>query len=194
MTIRRCKIQFLKDASVTSSAGTGLWHKIMRNNMDYFNTVTECASRVLHAADPARAFPTVGSVATTVGGGSPSPASGDISTPNSTPSPSPSPTNGQQVMAKTIGMQVVHPIEPFGGYQPSLTMTTTTTTMTMMMTTTKTMTTTMMMRKTTTNLVLLHEVGVAGTAGAAGGTAGGIAGRFCFIINGDDEDVVESQF
>nr|XP_050862648.1 tensin-3 isoform X10 [Vespula vulgaris] len=49
-------------------------------------------------ADPARAFPTVGSVATTVGGGSPSPASGDISTPNSTPSPSPSPTNGQQVM------------------------------------------------------------------------------------------------
>ncbi|KAK2585881.1 hypothetical protein KPH14_010470 [Odynerus spinipes] len=48
-------------------------------------------------ADPARAFPTVGSVATTVGG-SPSPASGDISTPNSTPSPSPSPTNSQQVM------------------------------------------------------------------------------------------------
>ncbi|KAF7412577.1 hypothetical protein HZH66_001473 [Vespula vulgaris] len=138
-------------------------------------------------ADPARAFPTVGSVATTVGGGSPSPASGDISTPNSTPSPSPSPTNGQQVMAKTIGMQVVHPIEPFGGYQPSLTMTTTTTTMMM---TTKTMTTMMMMRKTTTNLVLLHEVGAAGTAGAAGG----IAGRFCFIINGDDEDVVESQF
>ncbi|XP_043505808.1 tensin-3 isoform X10 [Polistes fuscatus] len=51
-------------------------------------------------ADPARAFPTVGSVATNVGsaGGSPSPASGDISTPNSTPSPSPSPTNGQLVM------------------------------------------------------------------------------------------------
>ncbi|XP_015176305.1 PREDICTED: tensin-3 isoform X10 [Polistes dominula] len=56
-------------------------------------------------ADPARAFPTVGSVTTNVGsggggggGGSPSPASGDISTPNSTPSPSPSPTNGQLVM------------------------------------------------------------------------------------------------
>ncbi|XP_014606651.1 PREDICTED: tensin-3 isoform X10 [Polistes canadensis] len=53
-------------------------------------------------ADPARAFPTVGSVGTGGGGGggggSPSPASGDISTPNSTPSPSPSPTNGQLVM------------------------------------------------------------------------------------------------
>ncbi|XP_053983024.1 tensin-3 isoform X6 [Hylaeus volcanicus] len=42
-------------------------------------------------ADPARAFPTV----TT---GSVSPASGEISTPNSTPSPSPSPTNSQQVV------------------------------------------------------------------------------------------------
>ncbi|KAI4504728.1 hypothetical protein M0802_000278 [Mischocyttarus mexicanus] len=71
-------------------------------------------------ADPVRAFPTVGSVTTSVGGGgSPSPASGDISTPNSTPSPSPSPTNGQLVMAKTIGMQVVHPIEPYRGWQPS---------------------------------------------------------------------------
>ncbi|KAG7188813.1 hypothetical protein KM043_008424 [Ampulex compressa] len=45
-------------------------------------------------ADPARAFPTVGSVAAS----SPSPASGEISTPNSTPSPSPSPTNSQQVV------------------------------------------------------------------------------------------------
>ncbi|KAL0119072.1 hypothetical protein PUN28_009594 [Cardiocondyla obscurior] len=42
-------------------------------------------------ADPARAFPTVGGVTTN----SPSPASGDLSTPNSTPSPSPSPTNQQ---------------------------------------------------------------------------------------------------
>ncbi|XP_070149986.1 tensin-3 isoform X4 [Polyergus mexicanus] len=42
-------------------------------------------------ADPARAFPTVGSVSTN----SPSPASGELSTPNSTPSPSPSPTNQQ---------------------------------------------------------------------------------------------------
>ncbi|XP_032683417.1 tensin-3 isoform X4 [Odontomachus brunneus] len=42
-------------------------------------------------ADPARAFPTVGSIAAS----SPSPASGDLSTPNSTPSPSPSPTNHQ---------------------------------------------------------------------------------------------------
>nr|XP_012229574.1 PREDICTED: tensin-3 isoform X2 [Linepithema humile] len=42
-------------------------------------------------ADPARAFPTVGSVAAS----SPSPASGELSTPNSTPSPSPSPTNQQ---------------------------------------------------------------------------------------------------
>ncbi|XP_076169278.1 focal adhesion protein tensin isoform X14 [Ptiloglossa arizonensis] len=45
-------------------------------------------------ADPARAFPTVGTVTT----GSVSPASGEISTPNSTPSPSPSPTNSQQVV------------------------------------------------------------------------------------------------
>ncbi|XP_061939876.1 tensin-1 isoform X37 [Apis cerana] len=45
-------------------------------------------------ADPARAFPTVGTVGTT---GSISPTSGEISTPNSTPSPSPSPTNSQQV-------------------------------------------------------------------------------------------------
>lgn len=45
-------------------------------------------------ADPARAFPTVGTVATA---GSISPTSGEISTPNSTPSPSPSPTNSQQV-------------------------------------------------------------------------------------------------
>ncbi|XP_029051299.1 tensin isoform X4 [Osmia bicornis bicornis] len=44
-------------------------------------------------ADPARAFPTVGTVTT----GSVSPTSGDISSPNSTPSPSPSPTNSQQV-------------------------------------------------------------------------------------------------
>ncbi|XP_076242168.1 focal adhesion protein tensin isoform X6 [Calliopsis andreniformis] len=44
-------------------------------------------------ADPARAFPTVG----TVNSGSVSPTSGEISTPNSTPSPSPSPTNSQQV-------------------------------------------------------------------------------------------------
>ncbi|KAK9295997.1 hypothetical protein QLX08_009847 [Tetragonisca angustula] len=44
-------------------------------------------------ADPARAFPTVGPVTA----GSVSPASGEISTPNSTPSPSPSPTNSQQV-------------------------------------------------------------------------------------------------
>ncbi|CAK9812755.1 TNS [Anthophora plagiata] len=44
-------------------------------------------------ADPARAFPTVGTVTT----GSVSPTSGEISTPNSTPSPSPSPTNSQQV-------------------------------------------------------------------------------------------------
>ncbi|XP_006609704.1 tensin-3 [Apis dorsata] len=44
-------------------------------------------------ADPARAFPTVGTVTT----GSISPTSGEISTPNSTPSPSPSPTNSQQV-------------------------------------------------------------------------------------------------
>ncbi|XP_076679387.1 focal adhesion protein tensin isoform X3 [Andrena cerasifolii] len=43
-------------------------------------------------ADPARAFPTIGTVTT----GSVSPNSGDISTPNSTPSPSPSPTNSQQ--------------------------------------------------------------------------------------------------
>ncbi|XP_034178416.2 focal adhesion protein tensin isoform X9 [Osmia lignaria lignaria] len=43
--------------------------------------------------DPARAFPTVGTVTT----GSVSPTSGDISSPNSTPSPSPSPTNSQQV-------------------------------------------------------------------------------------------------
>ncbi|XP_014473623.1 PREDICTED: tensin isoform X2 [Dinoponera quadriceps] len=42
-------------------------------------------------ADPARAFPTVGSIAPN----SPSPASGELSTPNSTPSPSPSPTNQQ---------------------------------------------------------------------------------------------------
>ncbi|XP_024867105.1 tensin-3 isoform X11 [Temnothorax curvispinosus] len=42
-------------------------------------------------ADPARAFPTVGGVTTN----SPSPASGELSTPNSTPSPSPSPTNQQ---------------------------------------------------------------------------------------------------
>ncbi|XP_026827211.1 tensin-3 isoform X1 [Ooceraea biroi] len=42
-------------------------------------------------ADPARAFPTVGSVAAN----SPSPGSGELSTPNSTPSPSPSPTNQQ---------------------------------------------------------------------------------------------------
>ncbi|XP_018407077.1 PREDICTED: tensin-3 isoform X5 [Cyphomyrmex costatus] len=42
-------------------------------------------------ADPARAFPTVGGVTTN----SPSPASGELSTPNSTPSPSPSPTNHQ---------------------------------------------------------------------------------------------------
>ncbi|XP_011263261.1 tensin-3 isoform X3 [Camponotus floridanus] len=42
-------------------------------------------------ADPARAFPTVGSVTTN----SPSPASGELSTSNSTPSPSPSPTNQQ---------------------------------------------------------------------------------------------------
>ncbi|KAL6429906.1 hypothetical protein ACFW04_007637 [Cataglyphis niger] len=47
-------------------------------------------------ADPARAFPTVGSVSTN----SPSPASGELSTPNSTPSPSPSPTN-QQVTVQT---------------------------------------------------------------------------------------------
>ncbi|XP_014607611.1 PREDICTED: uncharacterized protein LOC106788667 [Polistes canadensis] len=57
-------------------------------------------------ADPARAFPTVGSVGTGGGGGggggSPSPASGDISTPNSTPSPSPSPTNGQLVMVSFL--------------------------------------------------------------------------------------------
>ncbi|XP_076644459.1 focal adhesion protein tensin isoform X12 [Halictus rubicundus] len=45
-------------------------------------------------ADPARAFPTVGTVTT----GSVSPTSGEISTPNSTPSPSPSPTNSQQVV------------------------------------------------------------------------------------------------
>ncbi|XP_076285020.1 tensin-3-like isoform X13 [Lasioglossum baleicum] len=44
--------------------------------------------------DPARAFPTVGTVTT----GSVSPTSGEISTPNSTPSPSPSPTNSQQVV------------------------------------------------------------------------------------------------
>ncbi|EGI60018.1 hypothetical protein G5I_11806 [Acromyrmex echinatior] len=43
-------------------------------------------------ADPARAFPTVGGNVTT---NSPSPASGELSTPNSTPSPSPSPTNHQ---------------------------------------------------------------------------------------------------
>ncbi|XP_020278303.1 tensin-3 isoform X11 [Pseudomyrmex gracilis] len=42
-------------------------------------------------ADPSRAFPTVGSVTAS----SPSPASGELSTPNSTPSPSPSPTNQQ---------------------------------------------------------------------------------------------------
>ncbi|XP_018306952.1 tensin-3 isoform X9 [Mycetomoellerius zeteki] len=42
-------------------------------------------------ADPSRAFPTVGGVTTN----SPSPASGELSTPNSTPSPSPSPTNHQ---------------------------------------------------------------------------------------------------
>ncbi|XP_011880846.1 PREDICTED: tensin-3 isoform X7 [Vollenhovia emeryi] len=42
-------------------------------------------------ADPARAFPTVGGVTAN----SPSPASGELSTPNSTPSPSPSPTNQQ---------------------------------------------------------------------------------------------------
>nr|KAF7439448.1 hypothetical protein H0235_001839 [Vespula pensylvanica] len=134
-------------------------------------------------ADPARAFPTVGSVATTVGGGSPSPASGDISTPNSTPSPSPSPTNGQQVMRESkrilkFSGEGKIPMKPARVYvhvgqddddddddeedddKPRT----------------------------------LHEVGAAGTAGAAGGTAGGIAGRFCFIINGDDEDVVESQF
>ncbi|XP_011630701.1 tensin-3 isoform X4 [Pogonomyrmex barbatus] len=42
-------------------------------------------------ADPTRAFPTVGGVTAN----SPSPASGELSTPNSTPSPSPSPTNQQ---------------------------------------------------------------------------------------------------
>ncbi|XP_012541870.2 tensin-3 isoform X11 [Monomorium pharaonis] len=42
-------------------------------------------------ADPTRAFPTVGGVTAN----SPSPASGELSTPNSTPSPSPSPTNHQ---------------------------------------------------------------------------------------------------
>ncbi|XP_025986627.1 tensin-3 isoform X12 [Solenopsis invicta] len=42
-------------------------------------------------ADPARAFPSVGSVTAN----SPSPASGELSTPTSTPSPSPSPTNHQ---------------------------------------------------------------------------------------------------
>lgn len=47
-------------------------------------------------ADPARAFPTVGGIATN----SPSPASGELSTPNSTPSPSPSPTN-QQITVST---------------------------------------------------------------------------------------------
>ncbi|XP_015610038.1 tensin-3 isoform X4 [Cephus cinctus] len=56
-------------------------------------------------ADPARAFPTVGSVA----GGSTSPSGllgpGDASTPNSTPSPSPSPTNSQQVTHNSYDSQ-----------------------------------------------------------------------------------------